>query len=69
MDLRQSGSARTESKLSSGVWDDETYSTQLKESAFGVDLVSTFADDYQKIMRTVKYAILTIGLTFLVFFW
>ena len=49
------------------VWDNETYSTQLKESAFGVDLVST-ADDYQKIMRTVKYAILTIGLTFLVFF-
>lgn len=49
------------------VWDDEIYSTQLKESAFGVDLVST-ADDYQKIMRTVKYAILTIGLTFLVFF-
>ncbi len=49
------------------VWDDDVYAQQMKQSAFGVDLVNT-ADDYQKTIRSVKYAILTIGLTFLVFF-
>lgn len=48
-------------------WDDEAYRDQVRQSAFGVDLVNT-AGDYQKAMRSVKYAILTIGLTFLVFF-
>ncbi|MBL0280880.1 MAG: cell envelope integrity protein CreD [Bacteroidetes bacterium] len=49
------------------MWDDDAYTSQLQESAFGVDLVNT-TNDYQKAMRSVKYAILTIGLTFLVFF-
>jgi inner membrane protein len=49
------------------VWDDEMYNTQVKESSFGVNLVRT-TDDYQKSTRSVKYAILVIGLTFLVFF-
>jgi inner membrane protein len=46
-------------------WTDNQYSTE--ESAFGVDLI-TPVDTYQKSMRSVKYAILFIGLTFLVFF-
>jgi len=49
------------------VWDDDLYNAQMQHSVFGVDLVNT-ADDYQKTIRSVKYAILTIGLTFLVFF-
>lgn len=39
----------------------------LESSAFGVDLLLPM-DDYQKSMRSAKYAIMTIALTFLVFF-
>ncbi|HLO60035.1 MAG TPA: cell envelope integrity protein CreD [Bacteroidales bacterium] len=46
-------------------WINNNYS--IKESAFGVDLL-TPVDTYQKSERSAKYAILFIGLTFLVFF-
>lgn len=46
-------------------WISDQYS--LTESTFGVDLI-TPVDTYQKSMRSVKYAVLFIGLTFLVFF-
>lgn len=46
-------------------WHSGTYS--LFESQFGVNLLIP-VDHYQKSLRTAKYAILTIGLTFLVFF-
>ena len=39
----------------------------MKASAFGVDLILPL-DDYQKSMRSAKYAVMTIALTFLVFF-
>lgn len=41
--------------------------SDLAASAFGVDLILSL-DDYQKSMRSAKYAIMTISLTFLVFF-
>lgn len=40
---------------------------QLGEAAFGVDLLLPL-DDYQKSMRSVKYMVMTIALTFLIFF-
>ncbi|MEQ9376427.1 MAG: cell envelope integrity protein CreD [Imperialibacter sp.] len=40
---------------------------KLQNSAFGVDLILPL-DDYQKSMRSAKYAIMTIVLTFLIFF-
>jgi inner membrane protein len=46
-------------------WIDDQYTVQ--ESSLGVDLI-TPVDTYQKSMRSVKYAILFIGLTFLIFF-
>jgi len=46
-------------------WIGNQYS--VAESSFGVDLI-TPVDTYQKSMRSVKYAVLFIGLTFLVFF-
>jgi inner membrane protein len=46
-------------------WIDDQYA--VEESAFGIDLV-TPVDTYQESMRSVKYAILFIGLTFLIFF-
>jgi inner membrane protein len=46
-------------------WLNDQYT--VDESAFGVELI-TPVDTYQKSMRSVKYAILFIGLTFLVFF-
>lgn len=46
-------------------WIGNQYS--FDESSFGVDLI-TPVDTYQKSMRSVKYAVLFIGLTFLVFF-
>jgi inner membrane protein len=46
-------------------WINDKYSIQ--ESAFGVELL-TPVDTYQKSERSAKYAILFIGLTFLVFF-
>jgi inner membrane protein len=46
-------------------WINDQYS--VEESSFGVDLL-TPVDTYQKSMRSVKYAVLFIGLTFLIFF-
>ncbi len=46
-------------------WIDNQYT--VDESSFGVDLI-TQVDSYQKSMRSAKYAILFIVLTFLVFF-
>lgn len=48
-------------------WTGSNYAHSLQESAFGVDLILPL-DDYQKSMRSAKYAIMTIGLTFLIFF-
>jgi len=45
----------------------KTNSAQIKTMEFGVSLVQT-ADQYDKTMRSVKYAILFIGLTFAFFF-
>ncbi|HRY63462.1 MAG TPA: cell envelope integrity protein CreD [Patescibacteria group bacterium] len=42
-------------------------STNITDSAFGVKLLSG-VDEYQKITRSIKYAIMTIILTFLIFF-
>lgn len=49
------------------VWTGSTYKDQMSSTTFGVEL-TTGADDYQKSMRSVKYALLTIALTFLTFF-
>jgi inner membrane protein len=46
-------------------WINDKYNVDA--SAFGVDLI-TPVDTYQKSERSVKYAVLFIGLTFLVFF-
>lgn len=48
-------------------WIDQSYTDELMNSEFGVDLIMPL-DDYQKSMRSVKYAIMTIALTFLIFF-
>ncbi len=48
-------------------WIETDQSTKMKEAAFGVDLIIPL-DDYQKSMRSAKYAVMTIALTFLVFF-
>lgn len=40
---------------------------QMQEASFGVDLILPM-DDYQKSHRSSKYAVMTIALTFLVFF-
>ena len=48
-------------------WTGNDYAGQMKESVFGVDLMLPL-DDYQKSMRSAKYAIMTIALTFLIFF-
>lgn len=48
-------------------WKNSDYHEVLETSVFGVTLMSG-TDDYQKATRSVKYAILTIGLTFLLFF-
>ncbi len=48
-------------------WSDDKYSYEIPESAFGVDLLIP-VDIYQKSTRSVKYAFLFIGLTFLVIF-
>lgn len=47
------------------IWSGSQYN--VKESAFGVNLLLP-VDSYQKSMRTAKYAILFIALTFMVFF-
>ncbi|MFA9290314.1 MAG: inner membrane CreD family protein [Solirubrobacteraceae bacterium] len=45
----------------------ERYSYSLKDSSFGIDLLLP-VDNYQKSYRFIKYVILFIGFTFLVFF-
>lgn len=47
------------------IWTGSSYS--IGKSAFGIDLLLP-VDNYQKTFRSIKYAILFIGLTFLVFF-
>ena len=48
-------------------WVQGNPSTDMSKSSFGVELLSPM-DDYQKSNRSTKYAIMTIGLTFLMFF-
>ncbi len=48
-------------------WMDNAVSNQIYNSKFGVDLLLPI-DDYQKSMRSAKYAILILTLTFLVFY-
>lgn len=48
-------------------WVDHNFSNKLMNSSFGVDLMMPL-DDYQKSMRSAKYAAMTIALIFLVFF-
>ncbi|MBC8173335.1 MAG: cell envelope integrity protein CreD [Chitinophagales bacterium] len=48
-------------------WEGDLYNDAMYASSFGVDLIKP-ANDYQQSMRSVKYAILILALTFLVFF-
>jgi len=48
-------------------WIETDQSAKMQEAAFGLDLILPL-DDYQKSMRSAKYAVMTIALTFLVFF-
>lgn len=48
-------------------WSGSMYEYEIPESAFGVNLLIP-VDNYQKTTRSVKYALLFIGLTFLVIF-
>jgi len=48
-------------------WIGSDHVEKMKNSAFGVNLIMPL-DDYQKSMRSAKYAALTIALTFLIFF-
>lgn len=48
-------------------WVGSGQSIKLKSAAFGVELLLP-VDDYQKSLRSAKYAVLTIALTFLIFF-
>lgn len=48
-------------------WFGDQYGSEIGQSRFGVNLLLPL-DDYQKTMRSAKYAIMTIALTFLVFF-
>jgi inner membrane protein len=48
-------------------WIGPDHRSNMLESAFGVDLILP-VDDYQKSMRSAKYAVMTITLTFLMFF-
>lgn len=48
-------------------WEGSAYQVQMNESAFGVNLILPM-DDYQKAYRSAKYAVMTIALTFLIFF-
>ena len=49
------------------VWIGADQSDKMKNSAFGINLILPL-DDYQKSMRSAKYAVMTIALTFLIFF-
>lgn len=48
-------------------WVGSAQAEKLQDASFGVDLMMPL-DDYQKSMRSAKYAVMTIVLTFLVFF-
>lgn len=48
-------------------WEDDQFAVDFRKSSFGVNLLLPL-DDYQKSMRSAKYALMTIALTFLVFF-
>ena len=48
-------------------WIGSNHGNQMREAAFGVDLILPL-DDYQKSYRSAKYAAMTIALTFLIFF-
>ncbi len=48
-------------------WVDVNQGSNLQSSSFGVDLILPL-DNYQKSMRSVKYAAMTIIITFLIFF-
>jgi inner membrane protein len=48
-------------------WIGDQNAASIQDSAFGVDLLLP-ANDYQKAMRSAKYALLVISLTFLTFF-
>ena len=48
-------------------WIGSKHEEKMQNSAFGVNLIMPL-DDYQKSMRSAKYAAMTIALTFLIFF-
>lgn len=48
-------------------WVNTDQSNKMNAAAFGVNLILPL-DDYQKSMRSSKYAVMTIALTFLIFF-
>ncbi len=48
-------------------WIGDKHHHSVHETAFGLDLILPL-DDYQKSMRSAKYAAMTIALTFLIFF-
>lgn len=48
-------------------WIGTKHNQSVRETAFGLDLILPL-DDYQKSMRSAKYAAMTIALTFLLFF-
>jgi inner membrane protein len=48
-------------------WINGKYDRKMQDAAFGVELILPL-DDYQKAMRSAKYAVMTIALTFLIFF-
>ncbi len=48
-------------------WLQSAYTASFKNHGFGLELLLPL-DDYQKSMRSAKYAIMTIALTFLIFF-
>lgn len=48
-------------------WTGNDISAQMGQSSFGVDLLLPM-DDYQKSIRSTKYAVMTVALTFLIFF-
>jgi len=48
-------------------WLGNDYNVNIRESSFGIDLLLP-VNDYQKSMRSAKYGVMTIALTFLMFF-
>ncbi len=48
-------------------WQGSTYEHQINNAQFGVDFILP-SDSYQKSIRSIKYALMNIALTFLIFF-